>query len=606
MKHFNRNARMLFGSVAFVGAIAALTPPADAAVIFVNAELTTGANDGTSWPNAFQGRLAVQSALVLAQPGDELWVAQGTYAPAPPNGPTTISLVIPSGVALLGGFVGTETSADHRNPAAHPTILTADLNSDDLSHVFATLDDNSDHVVRFNNAGTTTLLDGFTIERGTGGEFSFDNPGSGTGGGVLILAGAPTIRACHFRDNGQFKMLEGAGISALNAAPLIEDCSFVGNRAGTGANISSRAGSNTTVRRCTFVEADIQTGGINGMGIASGINYIGDLDFTSHLTVEDCLFSMQCQIATNGVGIRIGGGTADIRRSRFIRNTSGGNAGALRATAAAVTIDRCLFVGNEGTADGGAAIVVESLCPGLRITNSLFTGNGRTGGGATLITQAPAQIINCTAWNDGNPSQVFSFLGTIGPVHISNSIVWDIQSTLEPIDAFGTTFFAGTITASRCLIEGWASQFPGIGNSNANPQFVDADGPDNIPGSIDDDLRLSPNSPAIDRGDNSFLPAGIALDFTNCPRFADDPSTPDTGAPIGALIVDAGAHEFLFPCPGDASTDLMVGLPDIAAIIQTWNSTDEIICARIDLDHSGVIGLGDIARVIQHWGSSCN
>ena len=44
-----------------------------------------------------------------------------------------------------------------------------------------------------------------------------------------------------------------------------------------------------------------------------------------------------------------------------------------------------------------------------------------------------------------------------------------------------------------------------MGNSSADPLFLDADGLDNIPGTEDDDLRLQSGSPAIDAGDNAAL-----------------------------------------------------------------------------------------------------
>jgi hypothetical protein len=44
---------------------------------------------------------------------------------------------------------------------------------------------------------------------------------------------------------------------------------------------------------------------------------------------------------------------------------------------------------------------------------------------------------------------------------------------------------------------GW----PGTGNLNLDPLFVDADGPDGVYGTPDDDMHLLPTSPCIDAGD---------------------------------------------------------------------------------------------------------
>src|SRR5690349_7325949 len=72
---------------------------ASAAVRYVNA-FATGSNNGSSWRNAYK---SLQSALAAAQPNDEIWVAAATYKPTTGTD-RTISFVMPTGVAIYGGF----------------------------------------------------------------------------------------------------------------------------------------------------------------------------------------------------------------------------------------------------------------------------------------------------------------------------------------------------------------------------------------------------------------------------------------------------------------------------------------------------------------------
>lgn len=57
-------------------------------------------------------------------------------------------------------------------------------------------------------------------------------------------------------------------------------------------------------------------------------------------------------------------------------------------------------------------------------------------------------------------------------------------------------------------------------------------------------------------------------------------------------------------CPGDADGDGMVGLPDIAAVINDWGQMVPPGTGA-DLDGSGDVGLGDLAVVINNWAAVC-
>jgi hypothetical protein len=101
------------------------------------------------------------------------------------------------------------------------------------------------------------------------------------------------------------------------------------------------------------------------------------------------------------------------------------------------------------------------------------------------------------------------------------------------------------------LVEGWTGALGGAGNSGADPMFADPIGPDGIPGTEDDDLQLSPGSPAINAGD---------------PNTAGLPSTDlDGHARVLCGRVDIGAYEFGI---GDYNCGQTVDWMDFAA----WSS----------------------------------
>ena len=70
-----------------------------------------GTGDGLSWENA-TGQLA--EVMLQAEPGDEIWVAEGIYKPTETTD-RSISFILKEGVRMYGGFAGVETLRDQRN-----------------------------------------------------------------------------------------------------------------------------------------------------------------------------------------------------------------------------------------------------------------------------------------------------------------------------------------------------------------------------------------------------------------------------------------------------------------------------------------------------------
>lgn len=129
--------------------------------IYVNAA-SEGPYDGKTWETAFSD---LQNALSIAQPDTEIWVAASIYRPDRGTGACTASFQLKSGVRLLGGFTGTETSSYQRDPNTNETILSGDLKGDD-GPGFAKSDENSYHVITATRAESDMVLDGVIITGG--------------------------------------------------------------------------------------------------------------------------------------------------------------------------------------------------------------------------------------------------------------------------------------------------------------------------------------------------------------------------------------------------------------------------------------------------------
>ena len=105
-----KNVRILFLVSMF---LLAIISAANAKTIYTDADRPPG-GDGLSWSTAFKD---LQDGLADAGGGDEIWVAAGTYYPSVEVGGIGSryqAFQMKNGVAIYGGFVGTETSLAQR------------------------------------------------------------------------------------------------------------------------------------------------------------------------------------------------------------------------------------------------------------------------------------------------------------------------------------------------------------------------------------------------------------------------------------------------------------------------------------------------------------
>ncbi|MHC4464226.1 MAG: choice-of-anchor Q domain-containing protein, partial [Planctomycetota bacterium] len=112
-------------------------------------------------------------------------------------------------------------------------------------------------------------------------------------------------------------------------------------------------------------------------------------------------------------------------------------------------------------------------------------------------------------------------------------------------------------------------QQPDANNTNidADPRFVDPNNPDtNLR-----NLRLKPDSPCIDAGNNTVVLAmSVAYDLDSKDRYIDIDNIDDTGSGLFEFI-DMGAYEFNCDyTPGDINCDGVVDFKDMAILCNNW------------------------------------
>lgn len=177
--------------MAFPRALAALVLlalPASAQTVYVSASLQTGANDGTSWADAYQGSAGLHAALAAAVPGTEIWITGGTYLPSLVGGQSGVFLLESDQVVVRGGFEGTESSVFERpERGSFPTILSGDLAGNDDGTASSGLD-NSRRVLRVE--GLDATLENLSLVGGGA------DPLSSSDAALFAFGGTVTLSHC--------------------------------------------------------------------------------------------------------------------------------------------------------------------------------------------------------------------------------------------------------------------------------------------------------------------------------------------------------------------------------------------------------------------------
>ena len=228
----------------------ACCPPG--AIVFVNSN-ATGANNGSSWTNAYT---KLQDGLELARrciSVTAVWVAKGVYYPDEGYGITdnnrAATFTGKNKLSVIGGFEGNELMMSQRNMDNIPsTVLNGDIvKNGDFRKSY--------NVVRIDGLDSTFILDGFTITNGNASSPADPLAYQRSGAGMVVLNGNPTISNCYFRGNAAIR---GAAIANLGGAAWFTNCVISGNNQANvtvGAVYNSNA--SPTFLHCTIAANNV-------------------------------------------------------------------------------------------------------------------------------------------------------------------------------------------------------------------------------------------------------------------------------------------------------------------------------------------------------------
>jgi predicted outer membrane repeat protein len=421
-------------------------------IIYVDDD-AAGADDGSSWADAYK---YLQDALADAESSNkpvEIRVAQGTYNPdrntSEPNGTSdrTATFQLINGVTLKGGYAGpVEPDPNARDIEKYETILSGDLTGNDIDikdltslRNVPTWSENCYHVVTGNETDSTAVIDGFIITSGHADGAHYE-PHS-RGGGMHNDKGSPTIASCTFLKNAA---LYGGGLYNVNSHPSIAECCFDDNVAyqwGPGDLFYGGAGggmynhqSSPRVTNCVF--SSNYNGGmhnrVNSNPVLNDCVFIRNLSHadgggmnnnSSSPKLTNCEF--QSNSAPEGGGMSNRSSYPSLTYCTFIENSvKGGIGGGMDNYRSSVNLANCSFINNTSAASGGAIRNSES---NMTSTNCLFSGNSsaEASGGAIFAARSTHELITCTFTGNKAASKGGGIVGNLKSVYIlKNCIFW--------------------------------------------------------------------------------------------------------------------------------------------------------------------------------------
>lgn len=390
--------------------------------IYVNDD-ATGANDGSSWANAFTN---LQDAIDAADSGGVIWVAEGTYYPTyqwDVSDPRAKSFNFQKPLNLKGSFSGNENFLAGIT-GFYNTVLSADIN------VKLSNSDNAYRLLYMDTIwsnGILVKLDGFVFSDG------YSQSGELSSSTIYCKGNNMEISNSKFTNNQglcQDVYFNGLGTNSISIINCNFDEPFIDNWAIRPITIS---GANASFANCTFKRHGKHT----------------------ILASDNSLHFLNCSFENNEAPSSNGSVLSSIRNKlifdrcifKYNKNC------AISCYFDTIEIKECFFNSNTSDRGPGGAIKLDSSF--AKVHSTTFSENSSAfAGGAIYGNNSDFDAINCTFFsNDANSGDGGAmFFVTSGPnVSYNNELSNDVNIVNSTFYENNATTEAGALSATRIL-----------------------------------------------------------------------------------------------------------------------------------------------------------
>ena len=374
--------------------------------------------DGASWNTAYPD---LQSALRDAS-CTEVWVAAGLYKPTADPADRDTSFVLDRELAVYGGFAGNETLRDQRDPGAHVTVLSGDVDGNDLGSggisetANQTRGSNSYHVVTIDAGSASVRVDGLVVTAGraSGG----DGPVTGNGAGLYVLSDNVVLYDLRVVGNRAYR---GGGVYLDSASAQLERLEISGNLGVTrGGGLYCKGDGkpcSPTLRNITF----------SGNTSERGAGMLNDATSgNSNPTVVNVTFHGNAATYEGGaVHNRADGGSIDATFENIVAwgNTAGTGGSQFHNLDSTPTIRHAVIQG--GCPAGSVCTDVSASSPvlGPLQVNGGLTKTHRPGAGSSAVGAADCSAAPSTDQRGVTRPQGVSVACDLGAVEVRQSIL---------------------------------------------------------------------------------------------------------------------------------------------------------------------------------------